>query len=300
MLTYRAFGLTIGSQIELDTLVRVPEPPGGPDVVVEALRRVEPTPQPGPDDPGPWMRGRFPEGFVFEVRPSRIKMWVPDSYDDDLVRTYLLGYIIGVCMRLRGMLVLHAACVARGEVAVAFVGRSGWGKSTLAAHFVRRGYDLLADDLTGVVVPREGAPVVYPGLAHIRLYPDSGEVLLTGYEGLPRLNAYSEKRVGYAPPLAEEPRQLVRLYALEETFGEATEAVPLTPAEAFPHLAAHTRAMHEFDALTLKRHLQQCGQVLHSVPVALLRRRRSLEALDDVVSLVESDLARAASVSHAA
>jgi len=288
---YQAFGITFASSLELPTL---PCAEGPEEVVIQVERGMPPPVAPAYDAPFPWMRGRFPPDFTFESRPDRITIWVPLGYEDDLLRTYLLGYVLGVCLRQRGMLVLHAACVALGDRAVAFVGSSGWGKSTLAAHFVKRGYDLLADDLTGLRLPAASPPLAYPGLAHIRLYPDSGSALLPGYAGLPRLNTYSKKRVGYAPPRKQEPRPLVKLYALEGVFAGTVGHEPLTPGEAFPHLAMHTRALHEFNAPYLKRHLDQCADLLRAVPMSLLRRRKSIEALDEVVSLVEEDAGLAA------
>src|SRR5262245_18578785 len=44
--------------------------------------------------------------------------------------------------------VLHAACVARGERAVLLMGRSGAGKSSLALEAVRRGFQYFSDELT--------------------------------------------------------------------------------------------------------------------------------------------------------
>jgi hypothetical protein len=286
---YQGFGLVFESNIGLPTF-RVAE--GAADVVIRVVRGLPAPPPPPKDAPFPWMRGKFPPGLVFETRPDRIKVWVREDVEDDLIRTYLSGYIIGVCLRQRGMLVLHAACVARGDKAIAFVGQSGWGKSTLAAHFVAQGFDLLGDDLTAIVIPKGESPdepTVYPGLAHIRLYADTGAALMSDFESLPRLHSYSQKRVGYAPPESDRPRPLVKIYALEGAFGPSVAVEQLAPGEAFVHLAAHTRALHEFGPEMLRRHLDQCTRLLRLVPMARLHRRRSLEALDEVVSAVEED-----------
>lgn len=60
---------------------------------------------------------------------------------------------------LRGEIGLHGSAVARGGRAVAFVGGSGMGKSTLAAALTKRGAQLLSDDAVALAIS-EGAPVL--------------------------------------------------------------------------------------------------------------------------------------------
>src|ERR1700678_799599 len=68
------------------------------------------------------------------------------------VRAYLLGTIFAVLCQQRGLLPLHASAVSSNPVngrqgAVAFLARSGQGKSSLAAHLAQRGFRVLADDV---------------------------------------------------------------------------------------------------------------------------------------------------------
>lgn len=53
--------------------------------------------------------------------------------------------LAGAC---RNGLVLHAAAVATGGLAVVLPGKTGAGKTTLTAHLVRRGFRYLTDELT--------------------------------------------------------------------------------------------------------------------------------------------------------
>jgi len=48
----------------------------------------------------------------------------------------------------RNGLVLHAAAVVKGQLAVVLPGNTGAGKTTLTAHLVRRGFRYLTDELT--------------------------------------------------------------------------------------------------------------------------------------------------------
>jgi hypothetical protein len=114
-----------------------------------------------------WMHGGT-EIVVEEFAPT------PD-HEHALV---ILGTCLtGVCIQ-RGRLVLHASTVLAGDHAVAFTGRSGAGKSTIAACLDRRGMPLLADDVTVVDPVRPGhRPTVRAGIRRSRLLDDAIEQL---------------------------------------------------------------------------------------------------------------------------
>jgi len=73
------------------------------------------------------------------------------------VRLYLLGSAWGALCYQRDLLVLHASAVRVDGRAVAFCGRPGMGKSTLAAWLAESGHALVSDDLARFeTLPREG------------------------------------------------------------------------------------------------------------------------------------------------
>ena len=69
---------------------------------------------------------------------------------------------------LRGFEVMHASGVVLGDRAALFAGRSGAGKSSLAAALLHHGALLLSDD-TVALEPRDGALVAHPGAALLQL-----------------------------------------------------------------------------------------------------------------------------------
>ena len=54
-----------------------------------------------------------------------------------------------------------------------FAGRSGIGKSSLLGVFVQRGYAMLADDVTGVVLDAAGRAVALPAFPSMKLRADA-------------------------------------------------------------------------------------------------------------------------------
>lgn len=87
----------------------------------------------------------------------------------DLIGVLAAGALLAVRLMLHGRLVLHASAVRHDGHALAFVGASGMGKSTLAAALCGDGCDLIADDVLRVDLDDAGTPLVYPGSTANRL-----------------------------------------------------------------------------------------------------------------------------------
>ena len=64
------------------------------------------------------------------------------------IRVFLLGSCLGALLHQRGVLALHASAIETDQGAVLFMGDSGMGKSTTLQAFIKRGYKMLADDIT--------------------------------------------------------------------------------------------------------------------------------------------------------
>ena len=92
------------------------------------------------------------------------------------IEAFLTGPVAGILLHQRGVLPLHASCVDAGG-AIALCGSVARGKSTLAAMLVRRGGTLVTDDVSAITFGEDSIPVVAPGSAGLRLWPDSREQL---------------------------------------------------------------------------------------------------------------------------
>ena len=115
--------------------------------------------------------------------------------EESLIRLPLLGMVLAAVLQQRGLLVLHASAVAFNGDAVAFLGGSGWGKSTLAATLYARGHPLVADDLVAVDVGGRENPIVLPGFPQLKLLPEAAAASLgDDAELLPRLASGFDKR----------------------------------------------------------------------------------------------------------
>ena len=177
---YTAYGLEFRS--ELSVPFRPITPTGEPHVTV----RIGPVPKTLNAAGHPRRRWQAVPGaylldvdgvaryFVAEGREIVVE---PTGGDEADVRAFLLGSALAACLQQRGILTLHASAVETEAGAVLFAGNSGAGKSTLLAALVDRGYRMLSDDVTGVVLDAGGCPVALSAFPAVRLWMDAVETL---------------------------------------------------------------------------------------------------------------------------
>jgi hypothetical protein len=118
------------------------------------------------------------------------------------------GAMLAFQLYLRGHLVLHASAVDLGGTALAFLGRSGMGKSTMAALLCSAGGKLITDDVLRVETPGSD-PQVRLGATELRLRKGADTLV----ERFP---------VGPGRRTSADLRQVLRLG------GEAADRLPLS------------------------------------------------------------------------
>jgi HPr Serine kinase C-terminal domain len=127
-------------------------------------------------------------------------------------RSWLLGPVLGMLCHQRGLFPLHAACVRIGDGAVALAGRTGAGKSTLAAALVRRGHGLIADDVCVIEPAAPGGPRVLPSFPRLKLWEDVLQALEIPVDGMPRAKS-GKRKFHFCQPGSFDPSP-VRLHAV--------------------------------------------------------------------------------------
>jgi hypothetical protein len=193
---YFAYGLPIDSDIELPELGDPLEPEGEADLVI----RLGEVARFGTEGGGGRNRVRWidPSHFwlhIDEVAHYRvcdgreIAVMIEPGADEAAVRLYLLGSVCGAMLMQRGTLVLHGNAIRIGDSCLVCVGDSGSGKSTLAAGFLKRGFEVLADD----VVPVDDQGRVIPGFPRIKLWQDAADQLGLPTDGLLRISPDMDK-----------------------------------------------------------------------------------------------------------
>ena len=240
---------------------------------------------------GSCILGELPGAGNFLIRNGNEIIVDPvSSADESLLRSCILGSAMAVILRQRGLFVLHASCIATNDGAVAFMGNSGWGKSTLASAFHAKGYSILTDDVMAMEMTAENC-MVAPSFPSVKILPDSAASIGYAFEGLPLVHSQTNKRIHQLDNgFMQTPYPLKRIYVLGK--GSQNEILPLPYQKAFLELVHHSRAVKALtDSEFIRTHFQQCSQLLKNVSVCYLQREWSLNALTNLVELIEQDIA---------
>ena len=205
--------------------------------------------------------------------------------EDESFQVYLLGQAFSFALVKAGFEPLHATAIERDGDALALVGESGQGKSTLAASFLAHGARLLTDDLM-LVSPGEPPLQVYPGPSRIKLLPDAAERFLGQEATRVPMNPETDKHVITVPSenTCQAPARLRGLYVLEH--GESPQAdiriEPLAGREGFMALVAHTFNRYLSDPARLRRQLVEVTRIVQGVSVKRIVYPPVFERLEEV------------------
>ncbi len=169
----------------------------------------------------------------------------------------------------RGHWLLHSSAARFGDKLIAFVGKSGYGKSTLAAFLDQQAsWSRVADDMLPIS-GTESAIEAWPRFPQFKIAPHAQPGLLH-----------------------PERLKLDVIYLLETSTStsEAVEIAPVQPVEAITTIAGQTAGARLFDPALLSNHLHFCSNLVESVPVRKLRYPRSFEMLPAVERALRCDL----------
>lgn len=212
--------------------------------------------------------------------------------DECLLRSYITGTVIAVLLYQRSLLVLHASLVNINGSAVAFLGKSGEGKSSTAAALCARGHSIMADDVAAVNLDTRPA-TVFPGFPQIKLNPEVAVSLGYDIESLHLLHLREEKRSYRAMQgFSQAPLPLRHIYVLAED--AALNIEPLRPQEAVIELVRHSRPTTLFHSGGAP-HFLQCVNLAKELTVYRLKRPLSLSLLPELSQLLEEHVARVVS-----
>jgi hypothetical protein len=208
--------------------------------------------------------------------------------------TYLLGPVMSFALVKLGMEPLHATAVVNDGRAIAFIGNSGYGKSTLASGCLRAGFTLLTDDLLAIARDERGL-IGYPGPARIKLFPNIAEQTFVSNFSAETMNQGTSKQVLPLSPSqgTRVPVPLDCIYMLncpEEPAQGAISIRPLTFDQACVALVANT-----FNTIiqSRKRQAQQFRATTEwasNLSVCALDYPRDLSVLSEVVAAIMADM----------
>jgi hypothetical protein len=225
----------------------------------------------------------------FHVTPERITVFPHSEADDTAVRLYLFGSVMGALLHLRGVLPLHgsAVFVPQRQSAVVFAGVSSAGKSTLAAALTRRGYGLMADDISVIRISSD-RPMLHPGLARSKLWRKSQDFLqLDPANGKP----VRVDKDAFEVAVSQQPAPVVHVYELLVRDGCGVSLTPVEGMEKLLLLDRHTFRRNYVGGFRQRgAHIQRLAKLAAQVRVSrIIRPPSETLSVDAVMDLLEQD-----------
>jgi hypothetical protein len=318
--SYRAYGLTISSNIAvpgLESLCNTADPPDitfecGPEPrwVDEALRLAgrnyyNSSEAPHATDAGFTVVERgagqffelgYADGARYVTDGAARRIWAPCEPPLSIkdLAIYLLGPVIGFLLRRRGITSLHASAAVISGHAILFSGEGAAGKSTTAAALALRGAPVMCEDVAPL---REEAGNfhVEPGYPRVCLWPDSVQSLLGAPDALPRLTPGWEKCYlaldGVRAKFEAQPKPLgaVYLFAARSDRENAPRVVELSRREALLELVQNTYMNYLLDRAQRATEFDVLTRLVSRVPVRRIIPHNDPRRIEQLCDCLQRD-----------
>jgi len=217
---------------------------------------------------------RFPGLADFEVSlDGRTVVAHPVGETDPATVEHLyLNQLYPLALSRQGRPAFHASVVAVPWGCLAFLGKSGLGKSTLAASFALADAAFLTDD--ALILDDSAGPVLaIPSHASLRLWEDSVQALVSPETTRASRISYSDKArllAGEALPHCDAPRPLLAAYVLQPDGPDEVSIRPLAGADRTLAWIQNSFLLDVTDRDLLARHFEWTHRISGKVPTFAL------------------------------
>jgi hypothetical protein len=221
-----------------------------------------------------------------------VDLWPDACLDQQALRRLLIDQLVPRIFSAQGALVLHAGAISVHGQAIALMGDTGAGKSTLTASFHLKGFSLINDDAV-VVSALNSQFFVSASHPSLRLLPDSLAKLFTELPESVPLSQFTVKR---HIVIGDDKRHDQTDFPLGAMFFIGNKSAPhislhqLPPAETVMAIIANSFALNPTDPEFATANLHRACELAKNVPAYALNYPRSYEALTDVHQVIFNKL----------
>ncbi len=210
--------------------------------------------------------------FEIDLGQRRVVSHPRPGTDPAIIPILLTGTVVAFLLSMQGALVLHASAVEVDGGALAFVGSSGQGKTTLATLFCAAGYPLVTDDVLPVAVSDRGDVSCVPGGILLRVRAKAEAVIDHFDADVPKAMT-ADGRHGVSPALTGAARLQLRAVVVPLPDRDHTQcgARLLAPVEAMMTLTRFQRIEGWKSGHELRAQFSTISRVAGSVPVLAMR-----------------------------
>jgi hypothetical protein len=197
---------------------------------------------------------------------------------------------MGSILLQRKILPLHGSAIVINDEAYAIVGNSGAGKSTLASAFLKKGYQLLSDDVIPVTMNEEGLPIVTPAYPQQKLWVESlHEFGMTADCYRPIIDRETKFAIPVKDQFVSYEVPLAGIIELTKTKEDEIMMRPVQNLERFSLLFAHTyRNFFIAPAGLMEWHFKTTALIVNKMKLFQLKRPISRFTAHELTELILS------------
>jgi len=238
---------------------------------------------------------RFPELADFEVSAdgTEVTAYPAEDTDDATVEHLYINQLVPLALSRQGRPAFHASVVTVPGGAVAFLGKSGMGKSTLAASYALEDAAFLTDDSL-LIEETDGGCNALPSHASLRLWEDSVEALVGDDHPAAGAISYSTKArllAGDALRHTNESQPLLAAYLLQQEGKPDVTIRPLTGQDRQMAWLSNSFLLDIEDRDLLAQHFDWTHRISAVVPTFALDYPRDYGMLPEVRKAVRRHIA---------
>jgi hypothetical protein len=224
---------------------------------------------------------------------AEVNAFPAETTDEVTVEHLYINQVMPLALSRQGRPSFHASVVTVPGGAVAFLGKTGMGKSTLAASFAFEDAEFLTDDSLLIEEIEDGC-LASPSHASLRLWADSVDALVDSSTRQAPAISYSEKArllAGEALAHREDPLPLVAAFLLERESAREVAIRTLEGAERQMAWVENSFLLDIEDQLLLARHFDWTHRIANSVPAFALDYPRDYGMLPHVRDAIRKHVA---------
>lgn len=235
---------------------------------------------------------RFPglADFAVSSDGTEVTAYPAEDTDDATLEHLYINQVLPLALSRQGRPAFHASVVTVPGGAVAFLGKTGMGKSTLAAAFALEDGEFLTDDSLLIEESEDGC-LALPSHASLRLWEDSVDALVGDETNLAEAISYSTKArllAGDALTHRDEPQPLLAAYLLEHQKASEVTIRGLSGVERHMAWINNSFLLDIEDRLLLARHFNWTHRIAEAVPTFALDYPRDYGMLSDIRDAVRT------------
>jgi hypothetical protein len=232
----------------------------------------------------------------FEISIPREEIRVhaaADGITPETIRHLIFDQILPRIIAHRGQLVLHASAVQAPAGSIIFAGRSGQGKSTLAASLHSSGFALTGDD---AIIVQDDAGIMRCQAVYrsLRLFGDSLSSVFGSAPAVSPVAQYTSKQnvlnLDEASYL-QDALPVVAIFVLETPEGSEIGVRRLGALDACMTLIEHSFWLDPADLGQTQRRMHQASALAGSAPTFSLSYRRDYSELPRLHETILSTIA---------